>query len=300
LSEEIEPTCTKPGDLIQLVGLSHKSFIFSLVEGGEFQSHRGVIKHDDLIGKPWGIQIFSHNGSPFFLLQPSLPDILKSTKRATQIMYPKEIGYILIQLGVRPGTRIIEAGTGSGSFTTALAYAIGNTGNIYSYEAKEATQKIAIRSLEKLGLTSNIEFKVRDIREGFDETDVDAVFLDVANPYDYLVHVKKALKSGGYFASILPTMNQVTTLLTALRRNDFAFIDVCDISQRYYKTEPSRFRPTDRMIAHTGYLIFARSVTIDHELADRKLLKEIGVLGLVDENASDLDSELNIEEIAEE
>jgi len=272
LSVEIEQSCTRAGDLIQLVGLSHKSFIFTLVDGGEFHTHRGVIKHDDLIGKPWGIQIFSHNGSPFFLLQPSLPDILKSTKRATQIMYPKEIGYILIQLGVRPGIRIIEAGTGSGSFTTALSYAIGDRGRIYSYEAKEANQKIAIRSLDKLGLTGNIEFKVRDIREGFDETGVDAVFLDVANPYDYLKQVKTALKPGGYFAS-----------------NDFAFIDVCDISQRYYKTEPSRFRPTDRMIAHTGYLIFARSVTIDHELADPKLLKEIGVLGIEDEKAAEID-----------
>lgn len=300
MSVEIEQSCTRAGDLIQLVGLSHKSFIFTLVDGGEFQSHRGVIKHDDLIGKPWGIQIFSHNGSPFFLLQPSLPDILKNTKRATQIMYPKEIGYIMIQLGVRPGTRIIEAGTGSGSFTTALAYAIGDSGRIYSYEAKEANQKIAIRSLEKLGLTTRIDFKVRDIREGFDETGVDAVFLDVANPYDYLVHVKKALKSGGYFASILPTMNQVTTLLTALRRNDFAFIDVCDISQRYYKTEPSRFRPTDRMIAHTGYLIFARSVTIDHDLADQKLLKEIGVLGIEDDKSAETEDNLDTEIIAEE
>ncbi|PKO03545.1 MAG: tRNA (adenine-N1)-methyltransferase [Chloroflexi bacterium HGW-Chloroflexi-5] len=300
LSVEIEQAYTRAGDLIQLVGLSHKSFIFTLIDGGEFHTHRGVIKHDDLIGKPWGIQIFSHNGSPFFLLQPSLPDILKSTKRATQIMYPKEIGYILIQLGVKPGTRIIEAGTGSGSFTTALSYAIGDSGRIYSYEAKESNQKIAIRSLEKLGLTGNIEFKVRDIREGFDEIGVDTVFLDVANPYDYLKHVKTALKPGGFFASILPTMNQVTSLLTALRRNDFAFIDVCDISQRYYKTEPSRFRPTDRMIAHTGYLIFARSVTIDHDLADPKLLKEIGVLGIEDEKPTDMDELIIVDEATEE
>lgn len=300
MSVEIEQAYTRARDLIQLVGLSHKSFIFTLIDGGEFHTHRGVIKHDDLIGKPWGIQIFSHNGSPFFLLQPSLPDILKSTKRATQIMYPKEIGYILIQLGVKPGTRIIEAGTGSGSFTTALSYAIGDSGRIYSYEAKESNQKIAIRSLEKLGLTGNIEFKVRDIREGFDEIGVDAVFLDVANPYDYLKQVKMALKPGGFFASILPTMNQVTSLLTALRRNDFAFIDVCDISQRYYKTEPSRFRPTDRMIAHTGYLIFGRSVTIDHDLADPKLLKEIGVLGIEDEKSTEMDELIVVDEATEE
>lgn len=296
MTEQLATSCARAGDLIQLVGLSHKSFIFNLVEGGEFQSHRGVIKHDELIGKPWGIQIFSHNGSPFFLLQPSLPDILKSTKRATQIMYPKEIGYILLHMGIGPGKRIIEAGTGSGSFTTALAYSIGDSGRIYSYETKAETQRIAQRSLEKLKLTDRIEFKLRDISTGFDEEGVDAVFLDVANPYDYLKQVKKALKPGGYFGSILPTTNQVMSLLVALRQNDFAFIDVCDISLRYYKPEPTRFRPTDRMISHTGYLIFARSVTIDHTLADRKLLKEIGMIGLDEErefeNTQESDEEI--------
>ena len=298
MKKGLDSSVTRAGDLVQLVGLSHKSFIFNLTEDGEFQSHRGVIKHNDLIGKPWGIQIFSHNGSPFFLLQPSLPDILKSTKRATQIMYPKEIGYILLQMGICPGKRVIEAGTGSGSFTTALATALGDTGKVYSYEAKEENQRIAIRSLEKLGLTHRIDFKLRNIAEGFDETGVDAVFLDVSNPYDYLKQVKAALKPGGYFGSIVPTTNQVTYLLVALRQNDFAFIDVCDISQRYYKPEPTRFRPTDRMISHTGYLIFARSVTIDHELADRKLLKEIGVIGIEDDkNIDEADENVTSEEM---
>lgn len=278
-----DPACAQAGDLVQLVGLNHKSFIFTLAVDSDFQSHRGVIQHNDLIGKPWGIQVFSHNGSPFFLLQPSLPDILKSTKRATQIMYPKEIGYILVHMGIGPGKQVIEAGTGSGSFTTALAYWIGDSGKVFTYETKEETQKVAIKSLTKLGLTSRVEFKVRDIREGFDETNVDAVFLDVPNPYDYMRQVKAALKPGGYFGSILPTANQVCTLLTALRQNDFAFIDVCDVSLKHYKPEPTRFRPTDRMIAHTGYLIFARSVSIDHSMADRKLMKEIGMIGLGDE-----------------
>ncbi len=294
LSLSYDPACAQAGDLVQLVGLNHKSFIFTLAVDSDFQSHRGVIQHNDLIGKPWGIQVFSHNGSPFFLLQPSLPDILKATKRATQIMYPKEIGYILVHMGIGPGKHVIEAGTGSGSFTTALAYCIGESGRVYTYETKEETQKIAIKSLSKLGLTDRIDFKIRDIREGFDEKNVDAVFLDVANPYDYMKQVKAALKPGGYFGSILPTTNQVTTLLVALRQNDFAFIDVCDVSLKHYKPEPTRFRPTDRMIAHTGYLIFARSVTIDHEFTDRKLMKEIGMIGLGDEPEV---SELPIEQI---
>jgi tRNA (adenine57-N1/adenine58-N1)-methyltransferase catalytic subunit len=188
----------------------------------------------------------------------------------------------------------MEAGTGSGSFTTALAYCIGDQGKIYSYEAKEETQRIAKRSIEKLGLSDRIEFRLRDIREGFDETNVDALFLDVSNPYDYLKQVKAALKPGGFFGSILPTTNQVTSLLVALRQNDFAFIDVCDISQRYYKAEPTRFRPTDRMISHTGYLIFARSVSIDHTNIDRKLLKEIGMLGIEDEKNLEIESDTEV------
>jgi len=303
LENESQNSCAQAGELVQLVGLNHKSFIFTLEHDADFQSHRGVIQHNDLIGKPWGIQVFSHNGSPFFMLQPSLPDLLKSTKRATQIMYPKEIGYILIHMGIGPGSRVIEAGTGSGSFTTALAHAIGDVGKIYSYEAREETQKIARRNIAKLNLEERIEFKIRDIREGFDEKNVDAVFLDVPNPYDYLTQVKEALKPGGYFGSILPTTNQVTSLLMSLRRNNFAFIDVCDITQRYYKPEPSRFRPTDRMISHTGYLIFARSVTIDKAAVDKKLLKEIGMIGVedlignenVDENSIEEDKEPEME-----
>ncbi len=281
-------TVAKAGDLVQLVGLSHKSFIFTLVEGAEFHTHRGIIRHDDLIGKQWGTQIFSHIGSPFFLLQPSLNDLLRNIKRATQIMYPKEIGYILLYMGIGPGQRVIEAGTGSGSFTAALAHTVGSEGRIYSYEIKESTQQVAKKSIARLGFTDCIEFKIRDIALGFEEENVDAVFLDVSNPYDYLMQVRAALKPGGYFGCIVPTANQVIQVLVSLKRNNYAFIEVCDVAVKFYKTEATRFRPVDRMIAHTGYLIFARKVEIDREQTDIKLLKEIGVFSLEDEN--DLDA----------
>ena len=113
------------GDLAQLVGLTHKHFIFSLKEGGDLQTHRGVLKHDELIGKQWGSQVFSHTGAPFFLLQPSIADILNDLPRATQILYPKDIGFILITMGIAPGQRVMEAGTGSGSMTIAMATAVG-------------------------------------------------------------------------------------------------------------------------------------------------------------------------------
>src|SRR5512144_363221 len=118
----------RAGDIVQLVGLRHKHFILTLKAGTEFQTHRGVLQHDDLIGKPWGSQVFSHKGSPFFLLQPSLADLLNDLPRNTQILYPKDIGFILVKMGIGPGKKVIEAGTGSGSMTIAAAYSVGAEG----------------------------------------------------------------------------------------------------------------------------------------------------------------------------
>jgi len=248
------------GDLAQLVGLTHKHFIFSLKEGGDLQTHRGVLKHDELIGKQWGSQVFSHTGAPFFLLQPSIADILNDLPRATQILYPKDIGFILITMGIAPGQRVMEAGTGSGSMTIAMATAVGPQGQVISYEQKPDTQRLARKNLERVGLDSRVDFKLRDIKEGFDETDVDAFFLDVQNPFDYIPQVRSALKYGGFFGTLIPTFNQVEKTLYALKKNSFAFIETCEVMLRHYKSDPVRIRPTDRMVAHTGYMVFARKI----------------------------------------
>ena len=267
-------TTAQEGDLVELVGLSHKHFIVRLKAGIEFHTHRGVLKHDDLIGQPWGSQVFSHNKSPFFLMEPSLGDILRGTKRNTQILYPKEIGYILVSMGIGPGIHVIEAGTGSGALTTALAFAVGPQGHVSTYEVRPEMTNLAKNNLEKVDLADRVTFVRRNISEGFDEKGVDALFLDLPNPYDYLAQVRLALKPGGFFGCILPTTNQVCILLTALRLNKFAFIDVCEILLRFYKPEPERFRPTDRMVAHTGFLVFARPIIIADEDAGGDLLIE--------------------------
>jgi len=281
----LNTTHSLPGDLALLVGLRHKHFIFPLIPGGEFHTHRGILYHDDLIGKPWGSQVFSHQGSPFFLLQPSLADLLVDLKRSTQIMYPKDIGFILTSMSVGPGQTILEAGTGSGSMTVALAYAVGPHGHVVTYERRPEFQTLARKNLERLGLAERVEFKLGDIAEGFTETDVDAIFLDLPNPWDYIRQARLALKPGGFFSNLVPTFNQVEKLLYALRRENLAFIEVCELIMRYYKAEPTRLRPTDRMVAHTGYLIFARRIEPAEDERGRELLSEAGGLNIEEETA---------------
>ena len=271
-------TAAQEGDLAELVGLKHKHFIITLKPGGEQHTHRGILRHDDMIGKPWGSQVFSHNGHPFFLLQPALADLLRSIPRNTQILYPKDIGFILVTMGIGEGMHVLEAGTGSGALTAAFAYSLGSEGRITTYESRPEMQELAIKNLTRLGLQDRVNFKLGNIADGFAETNVDALFLDLPNPHDYILKVKEALKMGGFFGCILPTTNQVSVLLRELNRSQFAFIEVCEIIMRYFKPEPDRLRPTDRMVAHTGYLIFARPVIIPEEnQASTDLFIEAGI-----------------------
>jgi tRNA (adenine57-N1/adenine58-N1)-methyltransferase len=258
--EPIDRILACEGDLALLAGPRQKHFIIRLTGGEALETHRGILKHDDLIGLPWGSMVYSHLGRTFVLLIPSLTDLLQHTKRNTQIMYAKDIGFIMMMMNIGPGQQVLEAGTGSGALTTALASMVGPNGHVTTYEARPEMQKLARKNIHRLGLDDRVTFKLRNIGEGFDEGAADALFLDLPNPYDFIDQVRKALKPGGFFGTILPTTNQVTRLLSALQRSNFVFIEVCEIMLRYYQAIPEKLRPTDRMVAHTGYLIFGRPI----------------------------------------
>ncbi|NLF13166.1 MAG: tRNA (adenine-N1)-methyltransferase [Anaerolineaceae bacterium] len=265
-------------DLVLIIGQDRKQFVVRLKAGGQLQTHRGVVAHDDLLGQSVGREVRSHMGYPFVVLEPSTFDLVQELKRTTQIMFPKDIAYVLMKLNVMPGSRVVEAGTGSGGLALALARAVGPDGRLYSYEARADILRLAEKNLEALGLASNVEFKLRDIGEGLDEQDVDALFLDLRQPSDYLEQAAAALKDGGFFGAILPTTNQVAELIYALEATrTFAHIEVEEILVRPYKAVPGRLRPADRMIAHTGYLVFARKVSREVAQgtywADRRRLK---------------------------
>jgi tRNA (adenine57-N1/adenine58-N1)-methyltransferase len=256
-------------DLVLLIGQDRKQFVVRLVPGGQLQTHRGYLNHDDLLGQPLGREVLSHLDYPFVVLQPSTSDLISQLKRTTQIMYPKDIGYTLLKLSVVPGDRIIEAGTGSGGLTVALARAVGSSGKVYSYEIRPDILNLARKNLEALGLAGCVSFKLCDIAEGFDETGVDALFLDVRRPWAYLAQVTTALKDSGFFGAILPTANQVADLVRGLEeQRTFGHIEVEEVLVRPYKAAPSRLRPVDRMVAHTGYLVFARKVQREVSQAD--------------------------------
>lgn len=260
MNEESNRQYVQPGDLVVLVDKSQREFLRQMVPGTEFQTDHGVVSHDEVIGKRWGEIVLSHIGYGYMILPPSMDQLIRSIQRATQIIYPKEIGYIIMKMNIGPGTRIIEAGTGSGGLTLALARMVRTEGHVYTYEARADIQALAERNMARVGLTPWVTFRLRDIAEGFDEEGVDALFLDVREPWRYLEHVKTALKGGGFFGSLLPTTNQVTMLLRGLEMSDFGFIEVEELLLRPYKPVPGRLRPADRMIAHTGFLVFARSL----------------------------------------
>ena len=250
----------QPNNTVLLISQDGKKFYIKLIPGHRHHTHEGIIDHDQLINQPLGRKVVSSTGHDFIVVEPSLSELVKEVKRKTQIIYPKEAGRIIFKMNIYPGRRVIEAGSGSGALTICLARFVSPTGRVYSYELRPEMLANARANVDKIGLADFVDFKRRDIDAGFDETEVDAVFLDVREPWQYLGQVKAALKSSGFFGAIVPTTNQINDLLKALRKYEFGGIEVEENFLRTYKPIPGRLRPDDIMVGHTGYLIFARNL----------------------------------------
>ncbi len=246
------------GDLVILVSPKGKRYLRRLVEGDDIHGTHGVLDAAALVAAEYGSVVLTRQGAPFQVLRPSLYDLLRGVRRQTQVLYPKDIGYICVRLGVGNGAKVIEAGSGSGTLTMALSWFSGERGQVYTYEARPEFYKLAGRNLEWAGLGGNVTQYNRDIAEGFDQTDADALFLDVRTPWEYLDNALAAVKPGARFAFFVPTVDQVSQLLRGLETRAFAEVEVEEVLIRRWKAIADRLRPEDRMIAHTGFLIFAR------------------------------------------
>lgn len=247
------------GELVIIVTPRGKRSLRRVEAKQDMHTQDGVLLMSDVAAASYGSEVLTSQGVPYRLMRPTLNDLVKGVKRQTQILYPKDIGLICMKLGAGPGRTVIEAGTGSGSLTIALSWFSGPTGHVHTFEAREEFHKLARRNLEWAGVGENVTMHCQDIAEGFgDVRDADALFLDVRTPWEYLCHIPQAVRPGAALAFLLPTVDQVNRLLLGLERGPFDDIEVCEILVRYWKPIADRLRPEDRMISHTGFLIFAR------------------------------------------
>jgi len=257
----VEMTLIKEGDEIYLVLDSRRNYKILVEKDKQFHTHKGFIELGELIGQPYGITVTSSLGVSFYVLKPLIRDRVLKTDRHTQVLYPKDIGYILLQLGIGPGSRVVEAGTGSGALTMALANVVRPDGVVYSYDINEKHQKVAAKNIERSGLLPYVDLEIKDITEGIPHEDVDAVILDMATPWQVIEHVWKALACSGVFLSFSPTIEQVMKTTEELNKRPFIEIETVELLLREITVAYNKTRPKTQMIGHSGYLTSARKVT---------------------------------------
>ena len=264
---------TKADELVLLLTGGGKRHLLRLQPGRLFHSNLGKVRHDELLDLPYGTTVYSHLGHAMLLIEPSLDDRMTRIKRNTQIIFPKDAAQIVRRLNLQAGSRVIEAGTGSGALTIALAWAVAPSGRVFSYEIREDHIQVARSNLDKMGLLQYVDLHGASILDGFEQKNVDALVLDLRTPWIFLEQVRQSLRPGGFFVSLVPTTNQVSELLHGLESSGFADIAVEEVLVRAYKPVPDRLRPDDTMVGHTVFLISARPI-VDPENPGRWLSEE--------------------------
>ncbi|MCX8188095.1 MAG: tRNA (adenine-N1)-methyltransferase [Nitrososphaeria archaeon] len=246
------------GSTVLLYSLKGKSWLIKVDSKNEFHTHFGAVKFSEIVGKRYGDIVKTNSGQELILLEPLLVDYLMKSERRTQIVYPKDIGLIILETGIGPGSIVVEAGTGSGVLTTAVANFVRPSGKVYSYEIRPEFIEIAKRNLKRVGLEDYVIIKNKDASHGFDEKEVDVVLIDVGAPWTLVKPAFDALKGGGALAAILPTINQAEKLAVELKKNGFVNVNTVELLCRPIEAREGMSRPSTRMIAHTAYLMFAR------------------------------------------
>jgi tRNA (adenine57-N1/adenine58-N1)-methyltransferase len=251
------------GSYVLLYVKQRKTYMVKVEAGKSFHTHRGYVKFDDLIGKEYGSPIVSSLGFKFLALKPLLRDYVMKSARQTQITYPKDIALMTMFSGIGPGSRVVEAGTGTGALTMSLAFYVRPRGRVYSYEIREEFSEIAKKNLKRAGLEGVVELKNKDITMGIDEMGVDAVILDLATPWTVVPHAYVALKPSGMIVSFSPTVDQIINTTEALNDHGFVDAETIECLMRGMQVERGKTRPQTLMTAHTGYITFARKATMD-------------------------------------
>ncbi|HEY4657452.1 MAG TPA: tRNA (adenine-N1)-methyltransferase [Candidatus Bathyarchaeia archaeon] len=226
----------------------------------KFHTHKGFVDLESIIGTGYGSCTKTSMGQPIWIFKPRPVDMVEAFDRPTQILYPKDIGYVLYQLGIGPGNMVAEVGTGSGVMTAALARAVNPEGHVYSYETRPDFHEAALKNLERVGVSSLATLHNKDPSQGFEENGLDAVVLDLGDPWTMTRAAWMALKGGGIVTGFTPTFNQLEKLGESLRQEGFLVLESVEVLLREMKTELGKLRPESRMVGHTAYITIARKI----------------------------------------
>ena len=243
---------------ILLIDRKRRRYLIDLVEGGEFHSHSGVLAHDDIIGRPEGETFRSTRGMVFIALRPTITDFVLKMPRGAQVVYPKDIGPILVLADIFPGARVLESGLGSGALSTGMLRA---GADISGYEIRSDFEQTARTNVSRfLGddVLDRYRTEVRDIYEGIDAPELDRVVLDLPEPWRVVPHAENALHRGGIFLAYTPSIMQVSRLHEAFEDSRFGMAETLEVLNRGWHVQGLAVRPDHRMVAHTGFLTHAR------------------------------------------
>lgn len=259
----------RAGERVLLVDNKRRQHLITLEAEGEFHTHTGLILHADIIGRDDGIRLQTNRGQRFVALRPTLSEYILKMPRGAQVIYPKDIGPILMLADIFPGARVLESGVGSGALTTALLRAVGPEGHVTGYELREDFAARAQENIEGfLGSDLPLEIHIRDIYEGIEGTGYDRILLDLPEPWHVVPHAQIALRSGGILLAYLPTILQTAQLRAALDHAAFGVAETVEVLQRGWHIDGLSIRPDHRMVAHTGFLTVAR--LLDPEVLDSR------------------------------
>jgi len=254
----VDDCLVREGDFVLLSG-AKRSYLVKVSKGKRFSFNEGIIDSEEIIGRQYGEEVTTHLGVHLRLVHPTLLDIVyRGFTRRTQVIYPKDAALIILRCGVGPGSRVVEAGTGSGCLTALLAHFVRPTGTVYTYEVRREFIDIARENLAAVGLLDYVVIKEKDVREGIEEKEVDAVILDMADPWHVIEHAHRALRCGGTLTCFLPTINQVERVVDEAIAKGFIMVETVELLLRNFKVKRGETRPEVRMIGHTGYIVFAR------------------------------------------
>ena len=249
----------KEGERIILIDERGREYLVK-AERRQLHTDFGVIELSEAIGKEPGAKLKSHVGRKFILLKPRIVDYLRKLRRVPQIMLLKDAAQIVAHTGVGPGDLVVDAGVGSGSLAIFLGNLVRPNGRVVSYEVREDFARVAEENIRMAGLSDVVAVKLKDIYEGIDERDVDLVTLDLPQPERVLAHAELALKPGGHLAVFTPCIEHIQRLYREMPSYSFKNYRTIECLVREFEVKPNATRPKTRMIAHTGYLTFARRV----------------------------------------